>query len=227
MRKKTMRNFSKNLIAASVLSATALGSTAVMAELSGNIGVTSNYLWRGVTQSNDTSAISGGLDWGHDSGFYLGTWASNLSGGDYELDLYGGYGGEYQAFGYDVGVISYQYPVSETYFHEVAFNGTFSLLNFGVAYTFGSDDNDTDYFSSGDKYYYIGAEGEIKKGLSLGGKFGSYDFDDSDAEDYTHFNVYLTKDDFTFAIDQNNLDDTGAGEDKMRVSASWSKSFDL
>jgi uncharacterized protein (TIGR02001 family) len=220
-----MRNFSKNLIAASILGATVLGSTAAMAELSGNIGVTSNYLWRGVTQSADLSAISGGLDYANESGFYVGTWASNISGGEYELDLYGGFGSEYKGFGYDVGVISYEYPVSETYFREAYFNGTFSLLNFGVAYTFGSDDDDTDYFSSGDKYYYIGAEGEVKAGLSLGGKFGSYDFDDSDAEDYTHFNVYLTKDDFTFAIDKNDIDDDYF--DKMRVSASWSKSFDL
>ena len=70
------------------------------AELSANIGVTSNYLWRGVTQTDDGAAIQGGIDWSHDSGFYLGTWASNIDWGvgssGVEVDFYGGYAGDSQ-----------------------------------------------------------------------------------------------------------------------------------
>jgi uncharacterized protein (TIGR02001 family) len=45
---------------------------------SANIGAVSNYIWRGVTQTGDQAAIQGGLDVGHESGFYAGTWASNI-----------------------------------------------------------------------------------------------------------------------------------------------------
>lgn len=46
--------------------------------VSANIGAVSNYIWRGVTQTGDGPAIQGGIDVGHESGFYIGTWASNI-----------------------------------------------------------------------------------------------------------------------------------------------------
>jgi uncharacterized protein (TIGR02001 family) len=46
--------------------------------VSANIGAVSNYIWRGVTQTGDQAAIQGGLDYGHVSGFYAGTWISNI-----------------------------------------------------------------------------------------------------------------------------------------------------
>jgi uncharacterized protein (TIGR02001 family) len=45
---------------------------------SANIGAVSNYIWRGVTQTGDQAAVQGGLDVAHESGFYAGTWASNV-----------------------------------------------------------------------------------------------------------------------------------------------------
>ena len=45
---------------------------------SANIGAVSNYMWRGVTQTGDQAAVQGGLDVAHESGFYAGTWASNI-----------------------------------------------------------------------------------------------------------------------------------------------------
>jgi hypothetical protein len=47
-------------------------------DFSANIGVVSNYMWRGTTQSSDGPAVQGGLDVEHESGFYAGTWASNI-----------------------------------------------------------------------------------------------------------------------------------------------------
>jgi uncharacterized protein (TIGR02001 family) len=222
-----MKNMTKSLIAAAVLAAT---STAAMAEVSMNVGATSNYIWRGVSQTMDQAAISGGLDYAHDSGFYAGTWASNVDfdgngGGAYELDLYAGFGGKAGAFGYDAGFISYQYPVIEDYFHEVYFNGSFDMFSFGVAYTAGSEDDNTPAFSSGDIYYYAGLENEVSEGITLGATVGSYNFDDDLAEDYTHFAVSVSKSDFTLAIEKNDLTDSGAGEDNPRVTVSWSQSF--
>jgi uncharacterized protein (TIGR02001 family) len=46
--------------------------------ISANIGAVSNYMWRGVTQTQDGAAVQGGLDFKHESGFYAGTWVSNV-----------------------------------------------------------------------------------------------------------------------------------------------------
>lgn len=59
----------------------ALGAGALAKDpsnISANIGAVSNYLWRGVTQTQDGAAVQGGLDLTHSSGFYIGTWASNV-----------------------------------------------------------------------------------------------------------------------------------------------------
>ncbi|MCK4586063.1 MAG: TorF family putative porin [Gammaproteobacteria bacterium] len=207
-------------------------SHTVLAEISGkitgNIGVTSNYLWRGVTQTNDLSAVSGGIDFAHDSGFYAGTWTSNLGGGDQEVDLYAGYGMKAGPVDLDFGAISYQYPVNEAYFHEGYVNANFKMFNAGLAYTLGSDDNNIPAFinDNGDIYISLGATFEVKKGLEAGVTLGSYNFKDDVAEDYTHIQASLSKDDFTFAIDKNDLTDVN-GEDNIRFSASWSKGFNL
>ncbi|GIU23672.1 TorF family putative porin [Shewanella schlegeliana] len=96
-----------------VLMTTLLSSTAYAA-VEANIGATSNYLWRGITQTDDSTAVQGGIDYSHDSGFYLGTWASNVDFGDdtsYEVDLYGGFAGSIaEEFGYDISYLYYAYP---------------------------------------------------------------------------------------------------------------------
>ena len=89
-----------------------------------NIGVVSNYSFRGITQTNYGGAVQGGVDYVHKSGAYVGAWASNVtwvkqfngaSKGDYELDLYGGYKGEVMpGLGFDVGYITYQYPGNDS-----------------------------------------------------------------------------------------------------------------
>ncbi|MEE4296723.1 MAG: TorF family putative porin, partial [Wenzhouxiangella sp.] len=84
------------------------------AEVSANIGVVSNYFFRGFSETDGGAAVQGGLDYAADNGFYVGTWASNVDFGDdtsYELDLYLGFGQELDSgLGYDVGYIYYAYP---------------------------------------------------------------------------------------------------------------------
>jgi len=211
-------------LAAAVLAATA--TAPAQAELSGNIGVTSNYIWRGMTQTGDEAAVQGGIDWSNDSGFYLGTWVSDANANNsYEWDLYGGYTFKAGDVDLDAGLISYEYPVDNNYFREIYLNGEWRQFNFGVAYTFDSKDDTTAEFSSGDLYLSVGASFEVKPGLGLSITVGNYDFDDAAGDDFTHFQVALSKDDFTFALDKN--DRSGVGEDEIRISASWSKSFDL
>ena len=148
----------KSIVLATAV-ASVLSSGVAVAELSANAAVTSNYIWRGISQTNDQAAGQGGIDWGSDSGLYAGTWVSNVAfgneaGGGYEMDVYAGFAGEAGGLGYDLGVITYQYPVApNTNFTEVYASGTFSMVTVGVAYTVDAASGNADLpFDSGDMY---------------------------------------------------------------------------
>jgi uncharacterized protein (TIGR02001 family) len=87
------------------------------AEVSFNVGATTDYRYRGISQTRLRPAVQGGVDYTQ-GGFYLGAWASTIKwikdfGGDadLEIDLYGGYKGELiKDVNYDVGLLTYQYP---------------------------------------------------------------------------------------------------------------------
>ena len=108
------------LTLAAALAVTALPSVSFAEDspLSFNIGAFTDYRYRGISQTRLKPAIQGGIDYASPSGFYVGAWASNIkwikdAGGDasVEIDIYGGYKGEIQKdFGYDIGVLTYQYP---------------------------------------------------------------------------------------------------------------------
>jgi uncharacterized protein (TIGR02001 family) len=87
-------------------------------ELSFNAGVTSDYRYRGISQSRLKPALQGGADYALDSGFYVGAWGSTIKWvkdgggkGQVELDLYGGYKKELaKDVTLDVGLLQYAYP---------------------------------------------------------------------------------------------------------------------
>ncbi len=95
---------------AAVAAAPALAQEVV---ISGNVALTTDYTFRGVSQTDESPAIQGGLDLSAGS-FYAGTWASNINfgtgGANLELDVYGGYKFEAGPVAFDVGVIGYLYP---------------------------------------------------------------------------------------------------------------------
>ncbi len=113
---------------ASLLSAPALAQTAAAPAtpehtLTANVGVFSNYIFRGISQTGGKPAVQGGFDYAHASGFYAGTWASNVSWledfglysrSSLEWDFYGGYKANFgdAGFFYDVGTLYYYYPGS-------------------------------------------------------------------------------------------------------------------
>src|SRR5688572_31801626 len=117
----------KKALLAGVVVAAAMPGFAVSAEpesphtVTGNVGLFSQYIFRGLTQTNEEPAIQGGFDYSHSSGFYVGTWGSNVSwlqdggsyraGGSLELDIYGGFKGSIGKtdLGYDVGLLYYWY----------------------------------------------------------------------------------------------------------------------
>lgn len=85
-----------------------------------NIGLYSQYIFRGLTQTANEPALQGGVDYSHSSGFYLGTWGSNVDwvskgykqDNSLEWDIYGGYRSTIgdTGIGYDVGLLQYVYP---------------------------------------------------------------------------------------------------------------------
>ena len=80
-------------------------------EIAWNLGVTSDYVFRGYSQTSEDPAIFGGVDVTAGS-FYAGAWASNVDFGDdteAEFDIYGGYRTEVSGFALDVGVVGYLY----------------------------------------------------------------------------------------------------------------------
>ena len=78
-------------------------------DVSMNVGLTSDYIFRGISQTQSNGAIQGGLDVAHESGLYVGTWASNVDfGGDasVEFDYYLGFGNNItENISYDLGWI--------------------------------------------------------------------------------------------------------------------------
>jgi uncharacterized protein (TIGR02001 family) len=89
--------------------------------LTANVGIFSQYIFRGISQTAGKPALQGGFDYAHASGFYAGTWASNISWledfglysrSSLEWDFYGGYKANFgdSDFFYDLGTIYYYYP---------------------------------------------------------------------------------------------------------------------
>jgi uncharacterized protein (TIGR02001 family) len=106
--------------------------------LTANISVVSNYIWRGLTQTDNRPAVQGGIDFAHESGFYLGNWNSNITwvadegyanNSHFEMNFYAGLKKEWLGSGFasDIGFIKYYYPSSGT-------NAGFTNPNTGEVY---------------------------------------------------------------------------------------------
>ena len=97
------------------------GFTLAQAQVTGNLGLTSDYRFRGVSQSQNAPAVQGGVDYAHSSGFYIGNWNSSVSsqvytaGAGLESDLYAGYKKEIvKGITVDIGTYNYFYPRATT-----------------------------------------------------------------------------------------------------------------
>lgn len=171
------------LLKMSLAAAMLVASTSAFAEekselgISANMSMTSNYTWRGMTQSDNSPAIQGGFDLDY-KGFYLGLWGSNVnfaSDVSLEADLYLGYAGEINKFSYDVGFIEYMYPndTEASNFGEVYVSLGYDLdvVSLGLTYASGVSTNDlepTDYIE-------VGASVPLPSDIALDVTYGTYD----------------------------------------------------
>ena len=109
----------KKFIGAAMLVGAAMAGTSGVANadptVTANVAFTTDYVWRGLSQSDNDFAVQGGADFS-DGIFYAGTWASNVDfgtgGANAELDLYGGIKPTTGPVSWDFGVIGYFYPGS-------------------------------------------------------------------------------------------------------------------
>jgi hypothetical protein len=142
------------------------------AEFESNVAIANDYVWRGMTQTSEEPAISGGFDIAGESGLYFGTWASNVEFGDgaaLELDWYAGYANELDnGLSYDIGYLAFTYPGEDSLdFEELYFGLGYSY--FGLTYSSGQD-------SAPDNTEFSVALGETGLGITYGDydEYGEY-----------------------------------------------------
>ena len=159
-----------------ILLVVGLLSLPAFANVSANVSFSSDYIWRGMTQT-DGPAMSGGFDYESENGFYAGIWGSNVSfndGAGSELDYYFGYGFEVGNVGIDLGYVAFDYPQNNTGldFEEIVIG--LSMGDLGLTFALGQD-SAPDYTEISYTFGDVGLSyGEYD---DYGNNFGiSYDF---------------------------------------------------
>ena len=198
-------------------------STYAIDGLSANVGVTNNYLFRGLEQTRGESAVSGGIDYEHKSGFYMGTWVSNADWSEmmtYELNIYGGYSGEVQSLTYDVGFMHYAYPDSiiDTDFTEI--NASVSYGAFTLGYAILADAEVVDF--GDDSYISLNADFTLASDIGLSFHVGTGTDEFYAGESFVNYGASLNKNGFTFGVSKTNLDD-----DDVKFIISYAIDIDL
>jgi len=184
-----------------------------------NIGLTSDYRFRGISQNNRSPSAQGGFDVAFNKlGLYVGTWGSNVNkwtagDGSMEWDLYGGYKTEVAGIAVDLGLIDYQYPGSGSYkanTQEAYLGLGYGIASFKVSRTIGDN-----YFAStnsagtngasarGTMYYDMTLSQEVLPKLTASAHAGYTDYKADGAFSsatrtgkfsYTDYNVGLSYD---------------------------------
>jgi len=187
-----------------------------------NVGVTTDYVFRGISQSRNKPAVSAGVDYSHTpTGLYLGTWASTISWiadsyadsvntagrgtTPYEVDFYGGIKGDMAAgLNYDVGAIYYMYPnhklgkAPDANTLEV-----YGKIGYGPVYLKGSYALGDAIFVSdkaGSYYIDLGGDFPLAEGLVANAHYGMWRFQNGGAApaasdyNYSDWKLGITKD---------------------------------
>jgi uncharacterized protein (TIGR02001 family) len=208
----------KTLLTAAVASTLMTGATLANADsawsTSANVALTTDYKFRGISQSDESAALQGGFDVNHESGFYVGAWASSVDfdtngpgyDGSLELDYYLGYGSDIgdTGFSYDVGVMAYTYPGDngpDGDYNEIYGSVAWKDLTVGLVYS-------DDYYAETDEFTYVyadysyGLPWELSLDLHVGYNMLEEDggFLSSDEDAYTDYSVSISRDVMGFNI---------------------------
>lgn len=183
-----------------------------------NVSLTSEYIYRGIAQSNRKPAIQGGFDYSHSSGLYAGIWGSSISwltdgsGGSAptEIDIYGGYkntfaGGDWN---YDVGVLTYNYPHSGSLTvgtnspNTTEIYGAIGWKWLSAKYSYTASDrifgwgtsNNATGNTRGSGYFEVNANYDLGTGWGLVGHVGHQSIKDYSRASYSDYKLGVTKD---------------------------------
>ncbi len=194
-------------------------------ELSANVAMTSDYVWRGVSQTQEQFAVQGGFDASYNI-FYAGLWGSNVDFGDVdpvvadatdvELDIYFGVKPKYRGYDFDFGAIFYRYPdaTSDNNFMELKAGVSYELikdLTMSSAVYYSPDFSDESSWT-----LETTAEYQLPEKFVLSATLGSYYYDDQIGnEDYMYWNIGVSR---TFYEDKFKIDvrywDTDLGDNE-------------
>ncbi len=220
-----MKKLTKAAMLGTALSVTALCGGAAFADdapapavtFSGNIAMTTDYVFRGISQSDSGPAVQGGFD-ASAGEFYLGTWASSISFAPMEWDVYGGITPTTGPVSWDIGAIGYIYPGAHddgnsfTYMEgyiKPSISPT-SNTSLGLAFYVSPD-----FFGETGEAHYIEGNGSINltKDFSLSGAVGYQYIDDingplpgTPSADYVTWNAGATYSIAGFDLDLRYID---------------------
>lgn len=192
-----------------------LAASSAMAGTSGSVSLTSDYVFRGVSQANQKPALQGGVEYAADSGAYLGSWGSSVSwlsdlstsaapiSSSLELDVYGGWRGKLSnTVSYDVGALYYAYPGS----FPAGFNRADTLelyagltvaaserLSLGAKYSVATTDVFGYADSDGSGYLDLSANLALSEGWSLSAHAGKQWIRRNTAFEYTDWKLGVTR----------------------------------
>ena len=199
--------------------------------LSSNVAITSNYVFRGISESGEDPAVQGGFDLGHESGAYVGTWASSLrydapadSQPAVELDAYGGY--EFtlaEGFWADVGATYYGYPNATDLNTTELYAGVGTSLGDveGDLYIHGSDD----YFGSDEGSIYTETNWTVPFAAGLyGSAHAGYLSHDSETDLDASLGVGATYGSLDVSL-VGSYYDPDSGEEDEQVAVTVARSF--
>ncbi len=212
-----MRKLTKGLLVAGIVSLPAmLGMSSAQATdsaapytVSTNVAVVSDYYFRGLTQTWHEPALQGGLDVNFDSGWYAGTWLSNVSGNQYaggslEWDYYGGYNGKINNdWSWTAGLYGYYYPganndkstppgASKNY-NTLEWNAGISYKWVSLKYSRTTTDSFGVENTQGSSYLDLSADIPLPNDFSLGLHAGRTDVANSASADYNDYKVSVDR----------------------------------
>ena len=240
----------KHAVKGAALAAMMAAAPSAFAGATGNVYASSEYMFRGIAQTGG-AAISGGLDYGWDSGLYVGTWASNIGfGGGTEQDLYVGFGGEAGGLAYDVGMTYYWYPEEDESGSEYSTLEFYASLGFGPATLSLAYSDELQFFNgvaagAADAkeglYINLAASFPLTQTLGLHVAIGQYSGDEIEAglvteDSYLDFHVGVSAEleggySASFAYIFTDIDDAspylGNVDDDPKFVVSIGKDFDL
>lgn len=205
----------KTIVKTGVILSALLLSAVANAQWSANVGYASEYHFRGILQKN--SSASGGIDY-ESGGFYAGTWAADVGDG-LETDLYFGYGGEVDDFGYSIGFTGYYYTGD--------FDDTYQEINLGASYGILSVDIAIGEYENfdGPTQDYTFAAITLADDSGLYGTFGTFS-QDADG-DYLELGYGTTISEIDFGVALIFANDDLVGDEEESLIFTIGKSFDL